>query len=433
MKRRVDVAALLQRMRQRHRGQTFLLVSIAIAVLVGIAAVAVDIGNLWSSRRLMQSAADAGAVAGADEIAIGGSGSAITTAAQDAASHNGFANGGTRPGASDTITVAVHNPPTSGTFASNSNAVEVDVSENQPTYFMRVFGWHSIPVSTTATAVTLGSGSCIYALDPSASGAIDVGGTASVSSACGLYDNSTSSSALIVSGGGTITAPLVGVAGGTSVNGGGSTPPSTGIAQFGDPLAYIAEPSVGSNPCPGGYHTTNLSGSITAPQTYCGGIKINAGNTVTFGSGLYIIDGGGITIDGGATVNGSNVTFYLTGANNNGSNPRNYSGVTINSTATVNLSAPCTASGGDIAGMLFFQDRSITNGNGSSINGSATSTFSGAIYFPTTPLAYAGSTGANMFTLLVADTVSFLGNSSVNNNFSCLASGSLIKDAALVQ
>jgi Putative Tad-like Flp pilus-assembly len=380
----------------------------------------------------MQSAADAGAVAGADEVAIGGSSSAITTAAKDASSHNGFADGGTRPGTSNTITVAVHNPPTAGPYAANSNAVEVDVSEDQPTYFMRVFGWHSVPVSTTATAVTLGAGSCIYALDPSASGAITVGGTASVSSACGLYDNSTSSSALTVSGGGTITAPLVGVAGGTNINGGGSSPPTTGIAQFGDPLAYIAAPTVPSGTC-SSYHTQSLSGPITAPQTYCGGIHINAGSTVSFGSGLYIIDGGGITIDGGATVTGSNVTFYLTGGNGSGNSPSNYSGVTINSTATVNLSAPCTASGGDVAGMLFFQDRSITNGHGSTINGAAGSTFSGAIYFPTTPLAYAGSTSANMFTLLVADTVSFLGSSTVGNDFSCLASGSLIKDAALVQ
>jgi len=432
MNRRVDVAALLRRIRHRHRGQTFLLLSIAIAMLTGIAAMAVDIGNLWTTRRLMQSAADAGAMAGADEITIGGSSSAITTAAKDASSHNGFADGGTRPGDSATITVAVHNPPTSGAYAANSNAVEVDVSESQPTYFMRVFGWQSIPVSTTATALALGSGPCIYALDKSASGAITVGGSASVSSACGLYDNSSSSSALTVSGGGTITAPLVGVAGGTSINGGGSSPPSTGIAQFGDPLAYITEPTVPSGTC-SSFHTTNLSGSITAPQTYCGGIHINAGNTVNFGDGLYIIDGGGITIDGGATVTGAHVTFYLTGGNGSGGNPSNYSGVTINSTATVNLGAPCTSSGGDVAGMLFLQDRSITNGQGSSINGSATSTFSGAIYFPTTPLAYAGSTGANMFTLLVSDTLSFLGSSSVGNDFSCLTGGSPIKDAMLVQ
>jgi Flp pilus assembly protein TadG len=431
MIRRIDVATLLRRLVRKPSGQTFLLVSIALVVLLGMAALAVDIGDLWTTRRLMQSAADAGAVAGADEIAIGGTSSNITAAAKDAASHNGFADGGTRPGASDTITVAVHNPPTSGPFAANSNAVQVDVSENQPTYFMKVLGWSAVPVSTTAVAVTLGSGSCIYSLNPTAPGAITVGGTAAVTSSCGLYDNSSRGSALTVSGGGTITAPLVGVVGGTSINGGGSSPPSTGIAQFGDPLAYVAAPSFDPSSC-SSFHTQNISGSIS-PQTFCGGIHINAGNTVTFSPGLYVMDGGGITIDGGATVSGSGVTFYLTGANGNGSNAKNYSGVTINSTATVTLSSPCSSSGGSIAGMLFFQDRSITNGNGSTINGSASSTFTGAIYFPTTPLSYAGSTGVSGFTLLVSDTLSFLGNSTMGNNFSCLANGSLIKDAALVQ
>jgi hypothetical protein len=397
-----------------------------------MAAMAVDIGDLWTTRRLMQSAADAGAVAGADEIAIGGSSTAITAAAKDAASHNGFADGGTRPGTTNTITVAVHNPPTSGAYAANSNAVEVDVSQTQPTYFMKVLGMQTVPVSTTAVAVALGSGPCMYALDRSASGAVDVGGTASVNSACGLYVNSDNSSALIVHGGGAITSPLVGVVGGTSIAGGGSSPPSTGIAQFGDPLSYMdaAAPTVSSSAC-SSFHTQNLNGSYS-PQTFCGGIKVNAGNTVTFNSGLYIIDGGGITITGG-TVSGSGATFYLTGANGTGASAQDYSGVTINGNATVNLSAPCSSSGGSIAGMLFFQDPTITNGAASSINGSASSTFSGAIYFPTTPLAYAGSTGANMFTLLVADTLSFLGNSSVGNNYSCLGNGSLIKDAALVQ
>jgi Flp pilus assembly protein TadG len=434
MVRRIDVASLLRRLKRRPPGQTFLLVSIALVMLLGVAALAVDIGDLWTTRRLMQSAADAGAVAGADEIAIGGNSTAITAAAKDAASHNGFADGGTRPGTSNTITVAVHNPPTSGPYAANSNAVQVDVSQTQPTYFMKVLGMQTVPVSTTAVAVTLGSGSCVYSLDPSASGATTVGGTASVSSACGLYDNSSSSSALTVSGGGTITAPLVGVVGGTNVNGGGSTPPTTGIAQFGDPLAYIAAPSIGANPCPGGFHTQNISGAISAPQTFCGGIHVNGGNTVTFSPGLYIVDGGGITIDGGATVSGTGVTFYLTGANGNGNSAANYSGVNINSTATVNLSSPCDGAASGIPGMLFFQDRSITNGNGSSINGASGSTFNGAIYFPTTPLSYAGTSAVNGFTLIVADTLTFVGNSNVGNDItSCLANGSLIKDAALVQ
>ncbi|MGH7913076.1 MAG: pilus assembly protein TadG-related protein, partial [Candidatus Binataceae bacterium] len=417
---------------RKASGQTFVLVSIALVVLLGMAALAVDVGDLWTTRRLMQSAADAGAVAGADEVAIGGGGSDITAAAKDAASHNGFADGATRPGASSTVTVAVHNPPTSGPFAANSSAVQVDVSQTQNTYFMRILGWRAVPVSTTAVAVTTGSGSCVYSLDKHQSGAITVGGSATVNSACGLYDNSDSSSALTVSGGGTITSPLVGVVGGTNVNGGGSTPPTTGIAQFGDPLAYIAAPSFDPSSCPS-FSTQNISGAV-GPGTFCGGIKINAGSTVTFSPGLYIIDGGGLQIVGGATVSGTGVTFYLTGVNNNNGNKKSYGGVDIASTATVNLSSPCDSSGGGIPGMLFFQDRSETNGVGSTINGSASSTFSGAIYFPTTALAYAGSTGANMFTLLVADTMSFLGNSTVNNDFSCLSDQrSLILDAALVQ
>jgi hypothetical protein len=430
MVKRVDVATLLRRLKRRPPGQTFLLVSIALVMLLGMAALAVDVGDLWTTRRLMQSAADAGAVAGADEIAIGGNSTAITAAAKDAASHNGFADGGTRAGTSNTITVAVHNPPTSGPYAANSNAVEVDVSQTQPTYFMKVLGMQSVPVSTTATAVTTGSGSCIYSLDPSVSDAVDVGGTASVSSACGMYINSDSSSALIVHGGGTITSPLVGVVGGTTISGGGSSPPSTGIAQFGDPLAYIAAPSFDPSSC-SSFHVQNLSNPSYGPQTFCGGIKITGGS-VNFTSGLYIIDGGGITFNGG-TITGTGVTFYLTGANGKGSNAANYAGVTINGNATVNFSSPCSSSGGSVAGMLFFQDRSITNGAPSSINGGSGSTFSGAIYFPTTPLAYAGNTGANMFTLLVSDTLSFLGNSTVSNDFSCLTNGSLIKDAALVQ
>ena len=81
MVRRIDVATLL-RLARRPLGQTFLLVSIALVVVLGMAALAVDVGDRWTTRRLMQSAADAGAVAGADEVALGGDSTAITAAAK---------------------------------------------------------------------------------------------------------------------------------------------------------------------------------------------------------------------------------------------------------------------------------------------------------------------------------------------------------------
>src|SRR5258708_3540952 len=193
--------------------------------------------------------AEAGGLAGAEEVALGGDSTAIAAAAKDAASHNGFTDGSSRAGGSGSVTVAVHNPPASGAYAANANAVEVDVSQTQNTYFMKVFGWNTVPVSTAAVAVTLGSGSCVYSLDHTASGAVTVGGTASVNSSCGLYVDSSSSSALSVAGGGAITAPLGGVVGGTNLSGGGGTPPPPWSAIFRDPPAYHAAPSYPSALC----------------------------------------------------------------------------------------------------------------------------------------------------------------------------------------
>ncbi len=414
-----------------RRAQTTVLVTAGLVAILGISALAVDVGELWTTRHLMQTAADAGALAGVDAITIGQTTlDQITVAADAATAQNGFtSNSGTTVNPS-TVTVSVVNPPTTGPYANNTNAVQVTVAQVQPTFFMRVLGWTSVPVSAQATALTTSGGSCVYALNSSASGTIDFSGNGSLSSTCGVYDDSNSSSALVVGGTSTLSAPLVGVVGGTSINGGGSTPPTSGIAAFGDPLAWVPEPTGYScSSFPG----DNINSSVTlSPGTYCGGIKISGSNTnVTFDPGTYVIDGGGLTISSGGTVSGSGVTFYLTGVNKAASNPQDYGGVNING-GTVNLSAPCNSSGGGIEGMLFFQDRSITSGVGSVINGNTASTFTGAIYFPTTSLQYAGTSGADQYTYLVSDTLTITGTTSIGNNYSCLENGNIIKDAALV-
>ncbi len=408
------------------------MVSLALAALMGISALAVDVGELWTTRRLMQNAADAAAMAGADEVAIDGSKTQVVAAAKAASAQNGFTDGSSTLASSSKVSVAVYDPPQSGPYATNSNAVQVVVSQTQPTYFIRVLGWQNVPVSTAAVGLTVSGGSCVYALDPTASGTVTVTGTASLNSTCGIYDNSdNSSSALIVSGGGVLQAPLVGVVGGTTVNGGGSSPPTTGIAAFGDPLAWEAEPTVGQ--CTS-YHVQNISTSQTLnPGLYCGGLKLNAGANVTFNPGTYIMNGGGLTILAGATATGSSVTFFLTGQNTSNGSANAYGGIQIAGSATVNLSAPCDSSSGGIEGMLFFQDRAMTNGAGSVINGGANSSFTGALYFPTTALSYSGNSGSNQYTLVVADTLTVAGTANINNNYGCLANGSLIKNAALAQ
>jgi hypothetical protein len=421
------------------RGQILVLTCFALVSTLAVGGFAVDVGLLWTTRRHMQTAADAGAIAGAWDL-VNSSSSSVTADAKTATSQNGFQDGSTSTTSASTVSVTVDTPPPagSGNYASNSGAVYVKISQNQPTQFLQFAGYKSIPMTASAVAMINNSGSCIYGLNATAPKTVWISGTTSFSSACGIYDNSdNSSSALVVSGNATVSTPTIGVVGGSTYNGGPTAPMATGIAAFTDPLADVPAPSY-TDTCKGSFKNTNLGSGTYSSQEWCGGITVNAGATVTFNPGLYVINGGGITFNGG-TISGSNVTFYLTGQNGSGGSAKDYAGVTINGNATVNFSAPCSgassALGNSATGILFFQDRSITStaNNGSIINGGATSTYDGALYFSTTSLNFAGSSSSNGYMYLVANSLQLTGNSTIGANYACLSGGSLIKKVALVQ
>src|SRR4030081_604950 len=70
-------------------GQMLVLATIILTVMIGISGLAVDMGFLYSTRRRMQTAADAAAVAGATALRDGQD---YTKAADDVTSFNGFTN-----------------------------------------------------------------------------------------------------------------------------------------------------------------------------------------------------------------------------------------------------------------------------------------------------------------------------------------------------
>ena len=86
---------------------------------------------------------------------------------------------------------------------------------------------------------------------------------------------------------------------------------------------------------------------------------------------------------------------------------------------------------GAYAGILFFQDRTITgttaSNNPNNLTGNSSSVFTGALYFPTT-LPTTGNSSST-YTILVAKDIHFTGNTSVGNNYSSLPSGSPITAA----
>jgi hypothetical protein len=402
--------------RPKRRVGGFVLTTMAAvtAVMMECIGLAIDTGYLELIKTRMQAAADAAAVGGAQELKANGSANLVTAAQNDAAL-NGFTNG------QNSVTIAVHNPPTSGNYTADSTAVETTVSQSVSPLFMGLLGFTSLSVTARSVAHqgTANGGGCLFTLDPTASGAFSLSGGVQLASQCAVQVNSSSATAMSVSGGTSLTAPSIGVVGGYSLSGGSSISPmpTTGVQAVTDPLANLPAPSVGG--C--NYTNTNIAnGAIRtlSPGVYCNGISVSGGANVTFNPGTYILKGGGLQLSGGCTATGADVLFYNTAGSGFG-----YSGISFSGGTRDVLSAPTT---GTYAGILFFQDRSISSPAASSFSGGASALLNGTLYFPTSTLSYSGGTGT-AYTILISKKISFSGGAMLNNNYSSLPAGSPIK------
>jgi hypothetical protein len=401
-------------MRTSHsqRGQALPIVALGTVLLFASAGVAMDMGYMRYERRAMQNAADSAAVAATAELNYGD----YVTAGQTDAAANGFTNG------VNGVSVTVNTPPTLGQFAGQSNFVEVIVAQSVPTFFMKALGTSSVAVSARAVGHLWGGPDCIFALSPTATDAVLVNGSGTIDAKCGLMDDSSATQALLNNGSGSLTTTGNGVTGGYLNNGTGSISPTptTSVPPMPDPLAYETAPTVGS--CTHSSQVVyNGSGSFVAtPGVYCGGILVNGTISLSLSGGTYIINGGNFTSNGTNTITstGTGVTFYITGG----------ASVTLNGSSTYKLTAPTT---GSLAGILFFQNKSDTAS--ATINGSNTSYFTGALYFPGAQLTYNGSGPLTAYTILVANTILFNGSSNVDDDYSSLPNGSPIKTSILAE
>jgi hypothetical protein len=121
-------------------------------------------------------------------------------------------------------------------------------------------------------------------------------------------------------------------------------------------------------------------------------------------SRVYYLDQGSLSVKGGATLTGTGVTLVFTSSTGS-----SYATANINGGATINLTAPTT---GSTAGIVFFGDRNMPVGTSFSFEGGASQAFGGALYLPKGAVSFAGgSNTGNACTQLVADTITFSGNS----------------------
>jgi len=116
----------------RQRGQTLVLVALLLVLFLAFLALVLDLGNAYSQRRMMQNAADAGALAGARALARDQSQNAVTAAAENyAKSLNGAQLCGTQV---------------------LSTSVVVTVQKTFPTFFGYVIGVPKVTVGAVAEA-----------------------------------------------------------------------------------------------------------------------------------------------------------------------------------------------------------------------------------------------------------------------------------------
>ncbi len=262
---------------------------------------------------------------------------------------------------------------------------------------------------TNIASVTVPSG--IYVLDPTGGGALTLAGSAGINVPGNVIVDSSSSSALTISGAASIKAGAIQVVGGVKKSGSPtfSPQPVTGITAVPDPLAALAMPAIpggttngpksigGSTTTtlqPGIYSQISISGAAKvtlAAGTYViqgGGLTVSGSATVSIGTGTSIIlEGGGLSVSGAAAVSGTNVTVFNFGTAYNGTTDGGSFGpITLSGSGAVNLTAPTT---GTYAGILIFQGRD--NAKPLTFSGAAMQGVSGMIYAPAAQLVESGS------------------------------------------
>ncbi len=454
-----QIAAFTRKFCRAEQGAVAIIAAIALVPMVGLIALAADYGSAIYKRQMMQTAADQAAYSAA--TALSTSSGAMTLEGLAVAGVNGFANG------SNGVVVAVNNPPTSGSYASNSSAVQVVITQPVTLSFVgaicSVIGGCSGSLTLSASSVVAASGGggagCILQLGATPSPGVQVLAGVTLTG-CGMAVDSTTAGsksttgALVFSGAPKINlnaGQIISVAGGVGWNNnlscGAVISPSTSCpgavkTSQGPAADPYASPIVANQTWPGypsapvcslgtnmTYQHSNSGLQTISPGVWCNGVHFTSDANIKLQPGTYYVYGGQFIVDGAVVMNGTGVTIVLTGKTTDGYTPT-YANFRLTAGATVALSAPTT---GATAGIVFFEDRtapSTPDTNSYSTNcfsvgcsvldGGSGISITGAIYLPTRQVNFMA--GVNFLstacTQVIANSIIFSGGITFQNNCS---------------
>jgi Flp pilus assembly protein TadG len=403
-----------------ERGVVLILVALLLTLLCVVAAIVIDVGNVSQERRQAQNAADAAALAGANDIQNGDTSNTgvVSVIKNYVASNYGTV---TWTGCTDRSPLAVQPDATTGCISWDANppsTTKVRVvmpTRNVATSFGRAIGINSFSVSASATA-TVGAG------------------TQTVPTPCALCTLNTSylqngnigvtggpvyvDGDIVCQPGGTITThpsnpqppiDVTGTAGGQCYPSGFAPVATEGAPVLPDPLASLPA-------------APDYSGLSAKPDCNSGtaspGIYNNIGGTCTMDPGLYVVTGTFGGNGSGTSVVAHGVTVFFTCGT--AAAPRACGSgvaggtVTLGGSSNMDVTA-CTASpcsSGAVEGMVLWYDRN--NAAVFTLHGTGNIGFVGTVYGKSVTLDVKGTPAGGTASCLAGDLCSEVVVSSVN-------------------
>jgi Flp pilus assembly protein TadG len=411
-------------------GQTLLPFAVFMAIVgLGLLAFAVDIGYFFHEKRMVQSAADAAAIAYAEEQAAGDSSNA-QAAANAAATLNGF-----NPSASVNPATVTSSTLSSGNYSNSassapSNWYQVTVSQPVPSFFMGAFNHSFATVTVSASAIASGgqsSPTCVC-LENTSGMDLNMSNDAKLNAqSCGVTVDSSSSNAIGIVGSANVCASSVAAIASSwdnsgNINNNGSVCSTAGIVQglasgCSPPMPTAPSDSTcSSDPTNGGQYGTytvgpnSTYGTTESGDMVCYTAMTVGGNgmTITLNPGIYVINGGELHFLSGTQLGGNGVFFYL----------ENGASLVIDNGANVNLvsggaaengggTAASVGSNGVYNGILF--DQQSTDTNTLSVQGGSSMYLNGAFFAPGAAIDLGNGSGSTVMADVVGGSLTMNG------------------------
>ena len=382
--------------REREAGQILPLFALAMIVILAIGALVLDGASMLVTRRHLQNAGDAAALAGANTLQKTNSGSVCSTVSSSP------------PGDPRSDIVAAVNASLATNWPSltssnisitcpsgwDNQAVEVDLHIASGSFLQRAIGYSAPQVYTTSVAVNgqiAGSNYSVVLLDPS-----------SASQQSSWPNGRKGCPSMLISGGPTVTfdGSVIMDSACTAANGGalgtnGSSATVTmatgksiymvGTYNLG-PLTITPAPVTGANAIPDplitldaistagmttwypNKHVLNNTTEVLLPGVYSGGIQLKNSSVALLRPGIYVMDGGGLDIGAQASFCSISTTSTATtcAGFTSGDCPDTTCGVLILNKGTTNGSnamGQITVGAGATLKLRAYDERAVTGGD----------------------------------------------------------------------